>query len=46
VTVPSNRGSGDTDSDNKGFDLARTSSNTGGNETRPLNANVNYIIKF
>jgi hypothetical protein len=46
VTVPSNRGSGDTDSDNKGYDLARTSSNTGGNETRPLNANVNYIIKF
>jgi microcystin-dependent protein len=46
VTVPNNRGSGDTDSDNKGYDLGRTTSNTGGNETRPLNANVNYIIKF
>jgi len=46
VTVPGNRGSGDTDDDNRGYDLARTSSNTGGNETRPLNANVNYIIKF
>lgn len=46
VTVPSNRGSGDTDSDNRGYDLGRTSNSTGGNETRPLNANVNYIIKF
>jgi len=46
VTVPNNRGSGDTDGDNKGWDITRTSYGTGGNETRPLNANVNYIIKF
>ena len=46
VTVSGNKGSGDTDSDNKGYEMARTSSSSGGNETRPENANVNYIIKM
>lgn len=46
VTVPNNKGSGDTDSDNKGYQMERTVGADGGNETRPLNANVNYIIKF
>lgn len=46
VAVPSNRGSGDTDGDNRGYEISRTSAGNGGNETRPLNANVNYIIKF
>ena len=40
------RGSGDTDNDNEPFQLDRTTSNTGGNETRPINAYVNYIIKL
>jgi hypothetical protein len=40
------KGSGDSDSDNEPWEISRTSSATGGNETRPLNANVNYIIKF
>jgi len=40
------RGSGDTDTDNEPYEISRTSNSTGGNETRPLNANVNYIIKF
>lgn len=46
VTVPSNKGSGDSDGDNKGYQMERTAGADGGNETRPLNANVNYIIKF
>ncbi|WAC19109.1 tail fiber protein [Luteolibacter sp. SL250] len=46
VTLPSNRGSGDTDGDNRGYEITRTSAARGGNETRPINANVNYIIKF
>jgi Phage Tail Collar Domain len=46
VTVPNNKGSGDSDSDNKGYQMERTVGADGGNETRPLNANVNYIIKF
>jgi microcystin-dependent protein len=46
VSVPNNRGSGDTDSDNSGYQFDRTSHATGGNETRPENANVNYIIKM
>jgi microcystin-dependent protein len=40
------KGSGDTDNDNEPYEISRTSNSTGGNETRPLNANVNYIIKF
>ena len=46
VTVPNNKGSGDTDSDNKGYQMERTVGADGGNETRPQNAYVNYIIKF
>jgi hypothetical protein len=46
VVVPDKRGSGDSDKDNGGFEITRTSAATGGHETRPLNANVNYIIKF
>jgi microcystin-dependent protein len=55
ISVPGNTGSGDTDGDNLGFQMARTSSsattgvslnNTGGNETRPVNAAVNFIIKY
>lgn len=44
--LPNNRGSGDTDGDNSGYEISRTSASKGGNETRPLNANVNYIIKY
>ena len=43
---PNNLGSGDTDHDNGGYQMGRTSSAAGGSETRPLNANVNYIIKY
>lgn len=46
ITVTSNRGSGDTDSDNKGYEISRTTSATGSAETRPENANVNFIIKY
>jgi microcystin-dependent protein len=46
VSVTSNRGSGDTDYDNSGYQMSRATDNTGGNETRPTNANVNYIIKM
>jgi len=46
VPVPGNRGSGNTDYDNAGFDMRRTSYATGGSETRPVNVNVNYIIKY
>ena len=46
VSVPNNLGSGDTDHDNGGYQMGRTSSAAGGSETRPLNANVNYIIKY
>jgi len=40
------KGSGETDGDNEPWEVARTSSAAGGNETRPTNANVNYIIKY
>lgn len=40
------RGSGDSDNDNEPWEVSRTTSAAGGNETRPENANVNYIIKF
>jgi hypothetical protein len=40
------KGSGDTDNDNEPYEISRTSDSTGGNETRPKNANVNYIIKL
>lgn len=46
VSVTSNKGSGDSDSDNSGWQISRTTSNTGGTETRPENANVNFIIKY
>jgi len=46
TVVPNNRGSGDTDGDNRGYEISRTTANRGGNETRPLNASVNYIIKY
>lgn len=46
VSIPNAMGSGKTDNDNAGFQMDRISSNTGGNETRPVNANVNYIIKY
>ncbi len=48
-------GSGDTDGDNGGYQIARTTdgaktnlsiNNSGGNETRPDNAAVYYIIKY
>ncbi|QYM77958.1 tail fiber protein [Horticoccus luteus] len=38
-------GSNKTDWDNEGYELNRTTDNTGGTETRPQNASVNYIIK-
>lgn len=44
--VPDNRGSGDTDGDNRGYQLRRDSYHRGGSETRPENAYVNYIIKY
>jgi microcystin-dependent protein len=40
------KGSGDSDNDNEPYEISRTSNATGGNETRPQNAYVNYIIKF
>lgn len=40
------KGSGDSDGDNEPWQVERASNATGGNETRPTNANVNYIIKF
>ncbi len=46
ITVTSNKGSGDSDSDNKGYEIARTTSTTGSSETRPDNAYVNFIIKL
>lgn len=58
VTVPSNWGSADSDNDNRGAQMARTTAdsgvhshtitvdNDGGNETRPVNAAVYYIIKY
>lgn len=33
------------DYDNSGYQLSRTTAATGGNETRPVNITVNYIIK-
>ena len=55
IGVPSNRGSGDSDNNNGGYEIGRTTggsktnismNNTGGNETRPTNAAVYYIIKY
>ncbi len=46
IPVPNNAGSHSTDNDNAGYDMRRTSYATGGNETRPANINVNYIIKY
>jgi microcystin-dependent protein len=54
-TNPTGRGSNGGDGDNVGWDKSRTTNssstgisvnNNGGNETRPINANVHYIIKF
>jgi microcystin-dependent protein len=45
VSVTNNWGSGDSDNDNRGSEIARTSGTTGGSETRPVNVTVNYIIK-
>jgi microcystin-dependent protein len=55
-TVDNNRGtSGDVDYDNSGYQIKRTSdgrttgvtiNGSGGNETRPVNYGVNYIIKL
>jgi hypothetical protein len=46
-TIYSNQGgSGNSDENNEPYEISRTSSATGGAETRPLNANVNYIIKY
>lgn len=39
-------GSGDSDGDNEPSEILRTGIASGGNETRPDNANVNYIIKY
>lgn len=55
VTVPSNVGDDGGDNDNAGFEISRTTSSSnanisesdmGGNETRPDNAAVYYIIKY
>jgi hypothetical protein len=46
VGVPGNRGSNGSDSDNGGYQISRTTGANGGSETRPVNVNVNYIIKF
>lgn len=40
------KGSGDTDGDNEPWQYQRTGFAAGGNETRPENAAVNYIIKY
>lgn len=40
------KGSGDTDNDNEPWQVQRTGFTTGGSETRPENASVNYIIKY
>jgi microcystin-dependent protein len=40
------KGSGDSDNDNDGYQIPRTSGTTGGSETRPVNVTVNYIIKY
>lgn len=37
---------GNSDLDNDGVQWARTTGSTGGNETRPTNVTVNYIIKY
>jgi microcystin-dependent protein len=55
VTVTGNYGSGDSDNDNSGFEIKRTTGakgtgitikNTGNAETRPKNIAVLYIIKY
>ncbi len=46
VPVPDKRGTDGTDNDNSGWQIRRTSYSTGGSETRPTNASVNYIIKY
>ncbi len=45
-TYTNGKGSGDSDTDNEPWEIGRTSGSSGGNETRPENANVNYIIKY
>jgi hypothetical protein len=40
------KGSSGSDNDNGGWQIYRTSDPAGGNETRPVNVSVNYIIKF
>lgn len=40
------KGSGDSDNDNEPWQIGRTTSAAGGNETRPINVYVNYIIKL
>lgn len=53
--VPNNLGSSSTDGDNGGYQMHRGSDsattnisiqNSGGNETRPVNANVIFIVKY
>jgi len=55
IAVTNNLGSGDSDNDNGGSEINRTTgnratgisiNNNGGNETRPQNAGVYYIIKY
>jgi hypothetical protein len=36
----------DSANSNEGFSSTPGTGMTGGNETRPINANVNYIIKY
>ena len=40
------QGSHSSDTDNEPWEVSRTGGSSGGNETRPENANVNYIIKY
>lgn len=55
ISVSSNFGSGDSDNDNGGYQMGRTTASSttgisintsGNNETRPVNAAVNFIIKY
>ncbi|WP_438481282.1 tail fiber protein [Oleiharenicola lentus] len=46
ISLPDNRGSGDTDGDNTGYEIGRTTGARGGSETRPKNVMVNYIVKL
>ncbi len=45
VAIHNGAGSGETVADDPFGDYPRTTSNTGGKETRPVNANVNFIIR-